>query len=491
MKPVGLIAIMGGTGTGKSTFINTIIGKDVTDVGHGLESQTTEVKEYEFSMPNGVHVTLVDTPGFNDYNDNGGKSDLVILKEIGAYLKAKYDEKRKFSGILYLHNIGDPKVGGSSQRNMAMFKKLCGPDPLKNVVVVTTFWDEVDLTQGVENETELKTKDKFFKGLVDGKCRFARSGKYSPGKTPKGSEFPPPISIVSDLLALNPVFVEMQKELAEGKTVEKTSAGVELYKELQELKRQQEKDVTDLNQKIAEMKSINARDREAREALEDESKVLKAQLEELVTKQHNLHQEVHSGRSELVSAITQLKRDKEASAKQRELDLDNIRRIELQHELELLKTLHAKEVLECQFQIRSLIDGSSHDAYQRSQLEKTCENLRATVSDLSQSLNKLRDTSEKDALARTELAQECAQLRAKVRTHDKTLSDLTEAKSKIALLESQLKISQEAQEKMASELSRSPSARENAKSNKDGARELRSPQSPSLYDMISRLSSPR
>ena len=196
-----------------------------------------------------------------------------------------------------------------------MFKKLCGPDPLKNVVVVTTFWDEVDLMQGVENEKELKTKDKFFKGLADGECRFARFGKYPPGKTPRGSEFPPPISIVSDLLALNPVFVEMQKELAEGKTVEKTSAGVELYKELQELKRQQEKDVTDLNQKIAEMKSINSRDRVAREALEDESKALKAQLEELVTKQHNLHQEVYSGRSELVSAITQLKREKEILAK--------------------------------------------------------------------------------------------------------------------------------------------------------------------------------
>ena len=230
-------------------------------------------------------------------------------------LTYRYDEKRKFSGILYLHNIGDPKVGGSSQRNMAMFKKLCGPDPLKNVVVVTTFWDEVDLTQGVENEAELKTKDKFFKGLVEGKCRFARSGKYPPGKIPIGPEFPPPISIITDLLALNPVFVEMQKELAEGKPVEKTSAGEELYKELQELKRQQKKDVTDLNQKIAEMKSINARDRVAREAIEDESKVLKAQLEELVTKQHNLHQEVHSGRSELVSAITQLQREKEASAK--------------------------------------------------------------------------------------------------------------------------------------------------------------------------------
>ena len=157
---------------------------------------------------------------------------------------------------------------------MAMFKRLCGPDPLKNVVVVTTFWDKVDLTQGLANESELKTKNKFFKGLFDGKCRFSRSGKYPPGKTPKGPEFPPPISIVSDLLAPNPVFVNMQKEL------------------------------TDLNQKIAEMKSINVRDRVVREALEDERRLLKAQLEDLVT-----------SRSELVSAIAQLKREKEALAK--------------------------------------------------------------------------------------------------------------------------------------------------------------------------------
>ena len=184
---------------------------------------------------------------------------------------------------------------------------------MKNVVVVTTFWDEVELVQGVENESELKTKDKFFRELVDGKCRFARSGKYPPGETPKGPEFPPPISIVSDLLALNPVSVKMQKELAKGKTVEKTS-GVELYKELQDLKHQQKKEVTDLNQKIAEMKSINLRDRLVREALEDKTRLLKAQLGELVTKQHNLHREVHSGRSELVSAIA-LKREKEALAK--------------------------------------------------------------------------------------------------------------------------------------------------------------------------------
>jgi len=95
------------------------------------------------------------------------------------------------------------------------------------------------------------------------------------------------------------------------------------------------------------------------------------------------------------------------------------------------------------------------------------------VSDLCQ---KLQERNEKDELVRTELSRE---LHAKVTTHDKTLSDLTEAKLKVAHLESQLKISQEAQEKMASG---SQSGLQNAKSNKDSARE-----SSSLRYMISSL----
>ena len=58
--------------------------------GRGLKSQTSHIKEYDFLMKNGLHVTLVDTPGFNAYTaDAVVKSDLVILKELGAFLKAK------------------------------------------------------------------------------------------------------------------------------------------------------------------------------------------------------------------------------------------------------------------------------------------------------------------------------------------------------------------------------------------------------------------
>ena len=218
----------------------------------------------------------------------------------------RYDEARKFSGILYLHNISDPRIGGSLQRNMAMFKKLCGPDPLKNVVVVTTFWDEIELDKGIELETELKTKDRFFKGLVEGGSKFVRSGKFPPGKIPEGPEFLSPISIVGELVTLDPVFVEMQKELADGKTVEETSAGAELFKELENLKLQQKRDVIDLNEKIAEMKTKIIEDRLAREALEDESKALKGQLKEWEARQN-----------ELQSAVAQLKQERETSVKVR------------------------------------------------------------------------------------------------------------------------------------------------------------------------------
>ena len=71
-------------------FINAITGQNTCEVGHSLESQTDTISEYDVRLPNGLVVTIVDTPGFNDYtSDGGGKSDLVILKEIGDFLKKK------------------------------------------------------------------------------------------------------------------------------------------------------------------------------------------------------------------------------------------------------------------------------------------------------------------------------------------------------------------------------------------------------------------
>ena len=139
--------------------------------------------------------------------------------------------------------------------------------------------------------------------------------------------------------------------------------------------------------------------------------------------------------------------------------MENGRRAELKSEIELLKTLHAREIQECRSQIQSLLEGNSTDSLRSMQLEKTCKDLKATVADLSLSLTKLRDTNEREAAERN-------QLRGNAATHKKTLDDLAEARSSIAQLNSQLQASQVAQERTASELGRVKST---LASVKDGA----------------------
>ena len=126
--------------------------------------------------------------------------------------------------------------------------------------------------------------------------------------------------------------------------------------------------------------------------------------------------------------------------------MENSLRAELRSEIELLKAQHADEILGYRLQIQSLLDANSTDAFQKTQLEKTCQDLRATVSDLSSSLTKQRDTNEREAAERTD------ELRANAATLEETLDDLAEARSNVAQLESQLEASQEAQGRIASEL---------------------------------------
>jgi len=75
-----LIAVMGGTGTGKTTLINLASGSNLA-VGHSMESCTSEVVAAEpFHYGNKV-VTLIDTPGF----DGMKLSEADVLKQIGEF----------------------------------------------------------------------------------------------------------------------------------------------------------------------------------------------------------------------------------------------------------------------------------------------------------------------------------------------------------------------------------------------------------------------
>ena len=53
---------------------------------------------------------------------------------------------------------------GVTRKNIEILKKICGNDALKNLVIGTTKWDQVELEKGQQREQELK--DKYWKEMV-------------------------------------------------------------------------------------------------------------------------------------------------------------------------------------------------------------------------------------------------------------------------------------------------------------------------------------
>ncbi|KAG6887440.1 hypothetical protein C0992_012254 [Termitomyces sp. T32_za158] len=162
-KPSDLvIAIMGATGAGKSTFINTLLGEQVAPVGHNLNSYTSHVQAYIYNDPQfpNNRIVMVDTPGFDDTV----LSDREILRRIGVWLAQSYDAHMKMAGVIYLYDISAKRWQGSTARNFEVFEKLCGQAAARKVVLVTTMWEQVDKAVGEKRERELKAE--YWKGMI-------------------------------------------------------------------------------------------------------------------------------------------------------------------------------------------------------------------------------------------------------------------------------------------------------------------------------------
>lgn len=175
-----IVALMGATGTGKSTFVQTVAGDrfQTEEIGHQLRSATSDVQALRitFKCGDNRNLVLVDTPGFDDTH----KTDFQILEAIVRWLNnartknsGRYGLLRKISGILFLHRITDIRVRGSVTKNLILFQKLCGEDFYSRVILTTTMWpDKDDPSYDCMDEIdcwarEEDLKKKFWKSMID------------------------------------------------------------------------------------------------------------------------------------------------------------------------------------------------------------------------------------------------------------------------------------------------------------------------------------
>jgi hypothetical protein len=65
-------------------FIKLVTEDSGIKIGHGVESETSDIGVHNWTAPDDRVFALVDTPGFDDSN---GKTDANVLDQIASFLK--------------------------------------------------------------------------------------------------------------------------------------------------------------------------------------------------------------------------------------------------------------------------------------------------------------------------------------------------------------------------------------------------------------------
>ena len=227
-------------------IIDVLTGQD-TRAGSSLKSVTNDVaacrvlnhENYESNL------VLVDCPGFDDTT----KGDKYTLETISSWLSKTYGilssfatkltqiylrrfkKKITLSGIIYVHRITDIRMSGTAHRNLRMFGELCGDKSAKNVVIVTTMWDNARNKEEA-SKREDSLKDRYWNVLLHHQASVARfyNDQDSAWK------------IIDQVAGLDRTAVLLQEEMVTlGRNLNETNAGKALYRDLQGLLEKQNK----------------------------------------------------------------------------------------------------------------------------------------------------------------------------------------------------------------------------------------------------------
>jgi hypothetical protein len=229
----------------------------------------------------------------------------------------RYKDGATLAGVLYFHRISDVRMGGISMKNFGMFRKLCGDSALKNVVIVTNRWGEVERQVGEAREAELAREDMFFKPVLDRGAQMARNENTVPSAE----------KILRLILQNHPEPLRIQKELVdEGKKITETDAGEELDRKLNEQIRKHQREVKTLMEDM--QKAMKDKDEQTRKELEIETKRMEREIERFQNDSKRLESDYQKERERLDTRMQQVesraKEEAERVAAQYQKQIDEL-----------------------------------------------------------------------------------------------------------------------------------------------------------------------
>lgn len=161
------VMVVGQSGTGRSTFINSLCGQQVVDTSSTIPLPTDDSTERDFNLREetveledneGVKILLsiIDTPGFGDSLDNSSSFNIIT-----DYLKHQYDEilleesrvrrnprfkDSRVHAVLYFIN---PTGHGLKELDIHLLKQLSG---LANIIPVISKSDSLTREELILNK---------------------------------------------------------------------------------------------------------------------------------------------------------------------------------------------------------------------------------------------------------------------------------------------------------------------------------------------------
>ncbi len=152
-KPNKIVLLVGETGVGKTTTINTMVNYllgvkfedekwyEITEeaAGDQSESQTSEITMYEvFPMKSPISLTIIDTPGYGD--TRGLDKDLEVAENLAALFQSN-DGVCEIDAVCFMTQASKNRLSDRQHYIISSILSLFGKDIVDNIVFLITHSD--------------------------------------------------------------------------------------------------------------------------------------------------------------------------------------------------------------------------------------------------------------------------------------------------------------------------------------------------------------